>query len=241
VAGLLDRCAILKEVFDTRTARRPTGDAVPVHSNIPREYAEALYRTVLANRPAVVLEVGMAFGVSALAILTALHEAGGSGRLISIDPNQATQWKSCGLTAVERAGLRHRHRLIEEFDYVALPRLLASGQRIDLAYIDGWHTFDYALLDFWFVDRMLNAGGVVGFNDCGFRAVDKVIKFVQSHRKYEEVDVGLPADLVDHTRLRGLLRRLTGRPPEGSYRMRQDRYFRKGENWEPDWDFFAEF
>jgi predicted O-methyltransferase YrrM len=241
VAALLDRCAVVKELFDTRTARGPTGEAVPVHSNIPQAYAEALYRTVLAHRPSVVLEVGMAFGVSSLAILAALHETGGGGQLISIDPNQATQWQRCGVGAVERAGFRGRHRLIEEFDYVALPRLLASGQRIDLAYIDGWHTFDYALLDFWYVDRLLNVGGLVGFNDCGFRAVDKVIKFVQSHRKYEEMDVGLPADRVDHTRLRGLLRRLTRRPPQVSYRMRQDRYFRKVANWEPDWDFFAEF
>jgi len=55
--------------------------------------------------------------------------------------------------------LQDWHELVEDFDYYALPRLLANGCRADFAYIDGWHTFDHAMLDFWFIDKMMNIGG----------------------------------------------------------------------------------
>jgi predicted O-methyltransferase YrrM len=238
--SLLERCPVLRDMLATRHTTGQFGEKVPVHSNLPPAYAEALYRTVLDKRPAVALEVGMAFGVSSLAILSALDEAGSAGRLISIDPYQTAQWQGCGAFAVRRAGFEHCHELIEEPDYLALPRLLASGLRLDFAYIDGWHTFDYTLIDWWYADRMLNVGGIAGFNDCGWPAVDKAIRFVLSHRKYEEIDVGLPVEAANYSRWRGLMRRLAG-GDNSWYRQSQDRYFRKLEDWEPRWDFFAEF
>ena len=194
MAGLLDRCQVLKEMLDSRTSPSLTGESVPIHSNIHRPYAEGLYEMVRRANPAVVIEVGMAFGVSSLAILTALGD--GQGKLISIDPVQSSDWKGCGRAAVERAGFGVRHGLIEDYDYNALPRLLASGVKCGLAYIDGWHTFDHAMLDWWYLDKMLPMNGVVGFNDCGWPAVDKAIRFMLSHRKYTEVDAGLPVEYV---------------------------------------------
>ena len=168
---LLARCSTLKELFDTRTAHTPSGTPVEMISNISQAFAEALYETVLKTRPAVALEIGMAFGVSSLAILTALRDIGQTGKLITIDPHQSTDWANCGRAAVTRAGLSARHELIEEVDFKVLPRLLESSLKIDFAYIDGWHTFDYTLLDWWYTDKMLSVGGIVGFNDCGFPAV----------------------------------------------------------------------
>jgi hypothetical protein len=88
---------------------------------------------------------------------------------------------------------------------------------------------------------MLKAKGVVGFRGCGYPSVDKVIKFVVSHRKYNELDVGLPLEFANCSRRRGFLRRWTGKDPRADDRQRQDRYFMKKEVWEPSWDFYAEF
>jgi hypothetical protein len=69
---------------------------------------------------------------------------------------------------------------------------------------------------------MLRAGGIVGFNDCGFPAVEKVLQFLLSHRKYTEIDAGLA--------------------PIPKYGRRgEDRYFRKDATDEPAWNFFAPF
>lgn len=239
---LLERCPPLKEMLSEGLAYTLAGDQIPIDSNIPLAYAEALYETVLRIQPSVVLEVGMAFGISSLAVLSALRDSNRNGRLISIDPHQVSgSWKGAGVAAVARASLAEKHELVEDYDYNVLPRLLASGLRIDFAYIDGWHTFDYALLDWWYVDKMLAIGGVVGFNDCGWPAVDKVIQFVLSHRKYNEIDVGLPREFVGQRRRRELLRRLTFGDKRRWYRRAEDRYFTKIEDWEPTWDFFSRF
>lgn len=241
MARLLERCSILKEILESQSAFTQSEEKVELKGHITQAYAEALYETVLQARPMVVLEVGMAFGVSSLAILTALSEWNKEARLISIDPNQSSRWKGGGRTAVARAGFGGQHELIEDYDYAALPRLLASGLKLDFAYIDGWHTFDYTLLDWWYIDRMLAVDGIVGFNDCGWPAVDKALRFVLGHRKYTEIDVGLPVNFAKYSRKRELLRILTrGREDQWFPRV-EDRYFKKNEHWEPKWDFFAPF
>ena len=230
--------AVLGEMLSTGRVVGSDGASVPLESGISLESSEALYGVVMRARARVVLEVGMACGVSSLAILTALGDLGEHGRLISIDPHQSTQWRRCGVTAVERAGLGDRHRLIEEASQLALPRLLAEETRVQVAYIDGWHTFDYAFLDFWYADQMLAVAGVVGFNDCGLPSIEKVIRFVLSHRKYQEIQVGLP---IRYTGGGNRLQTILPRSIRPSSRQSQDRYFEKREDWEPPWNFFATF
>lgn len=235
--SLLARNSILKELFETKQMPDGQGNSVSIHSNIPLSYAETLYQTVLRQQPKLAVEIGMAFGVATLSILTALEQAG-DGRLISIDPFQTKHWHGCGLKNVERAGLSHRHQMLEAFDYLTLPRLLAEKTTIDFAYIDGWHTFDYTLLDFWYIDKMLTVGGVIGFNDCAWAGVHKAIKFVRTHRKYKEIEVGLARTISLRQGLWPLVRGIFS----ARYRRwKQDRYFRKIEHWEPSWNFFKDF
>lgn len=227
-------CPVLQEIYTTGKVRDAEGAVSELKDEISAAFAEALYRTVLARRPAVVLEIGMACGLSSLAIVRGLHDAGGNGKLISIDPGQTSQYKRVGRTNIERAGYGDRHELIEALDYLALPMLLQRNQRIDFAYIDGWHTFDYALLDFFYCDKLLNVGGVVAFNDCGYRSVHKVLKFVRTHRHYKDLNVGLPRSYKGRNLLISTARRLMGLSTE-------DRYFQKLEDWEPNWNFYAPF
>jgi predicted O-methyltransferase YrrM len=237
---LLERNPVLREMFATGVTPGERGHLRPLNPTaIEQEEAEVLYRVVLEERPAVCVEIGFAYGVSALAILTALVEAEGQlhllaragaaaglglrpdRRLISIDPNQKKSFGNAGLEAVRRAGLGGRHELIEKESQLALPALVDSGLEIGLGYIDGWHTFDGTLLDFWFLDRLLRPNGIVAFNDCNLPAVDRVIGFVHTHRRYAELDV------------REFL------PPQ--VRRFSDRYFRKIEDWNPEWNFYEPF
>jgi len=213
---------VLRSMYDGTTTLGAIGPVL----------AEALYRTVRREAPRHVVEVGMACGASTIAILTALEENGGDGRLVSIDPYQHENWLGQGVANVEKSGLGHRHHLIEEFDYLALADLLRQGLEVDFAYIDGRHNFDYALLDFFFLDKMLRIGALVGFNDCHYPAVEKVVSFVTKHRRYDEEDVGLPPRRI----VRARWHRLVGR-----WVNTNDRYFRKRESWEPDPKFYVAF
>jgi hypothetical protein len=80
-------------------------------------------------------------------------------------------------------------RLIEAPSYRALAELEGSGQRIEFAFIDGWHTFDFTLVDFFFIDRMLNVGGVVAFDDASWPAIRKVCRFVKTNLAYSVMGV----------------------------------------------------
>lgn len=225
---------LLREIYSTRQVRDAEGNALPLDAEIHEHNACALYRMCRRQRPRLVIEVGMAYGIASLSILTALEENGDGGQLISIDPNQRTQWSGVGLANVHRAGLDHAHRLIEAPSHLALPQLLSQGHKVDLGYIDGWHTFDYTLIDLFYLDKMIPAAGVVALNDCHWPAVRRVISFLRTHRHYRELGTGLPPLYHARTPLRRLARRLLRLPLH-------DRYFEKTEDWEPNWDFYVHF
>jgi predicted O-methyltransferase YrrM len=237
MSKLFKQCPVIEEILVGRSAYTLSGEKIQVHSDIGLAHAEALYQTVLTHRPSVVLEVGMAFGVSSLSILAALRDIGENGKLLSIDPLQTPDCKGCGLASVARAGFQERHEMHEDYDYKVLPQLLAAGQQLDFAYIDGWHTFDYTLLDWWYVDRMLKVGGIAAFNDCAWPAVDKAIQFVLTHRRYSEMDVGLPLPRRRKQELLQLVSFGVKKVPLAE----RDRYFKKDAQWEPRWDYYAPF
>ncbi len=228
--SLIEENSVLKEMY-SGASTDTSGKKLVIHSHIFESYAEALYRAVLRVQPLVCLEVGMAFGISSLAILTALRQ-NGRGRLISIDPLQSSEWGGAGMDAVRRSGLRDYHTLIEQTDFKALPSLLEQGTQVEFGYVDGWHTFDYTLLDFFYIDKMLSVGGVVAFNDCGWLSVDRVLRFLKSNRKYAEIVGGSGPALPTPWKHR--LRHWLGGPVSDA-----DRYFEKLEAWEPKMDFYA--
>ncbi len=226
---------LVREIYETKIVRDANENKIPVWAHITEEHCNTLYRTVLENRPRQCVEIGMSCGLSSLAILTALRENGEGGRLISIDPYQSTDRKGIGIANVRRAGFEDSHQLMEEPDFLALPRLLDQAARVDLSYIDGWHTFDYVLLDFFYLDKLSRPGGIIAFNDCGWRSINRVLNFVKTHRRYEELDVGLTPNYRGRNFLYTAARRYF------DFRW-NDRYFRKLEDWEPRvTTFYARF
>jgi hypothetical protein len=225
---------VLSTALRTGQVQDAAGASYPFTSGINPFFAQALHDLVLREKPGLVIEIGMANGVSTLAILSALAHVG-RGRLISIDPTQSTYWHGVGTANVKRAGFAGQHQLIEAPDHVALPQLLAASTRANLAYIDGTHTFDHVLLDAFYLDKMLPVGGVMGFNDTSYKAIHRVIRFMQTHREYDELDVGLARDYSGKGGLIGMALRMA----QG--RSAADRWFRKSREADIAWDFYREF
>lgn len=46
------------------------------------------------------------------------------------------------------------------------------------------HTFDYAFIDFFYIDRILKPGGVIVFDDLCIPAVNKVFRYALTNRAY---------------------------------------------------------
>lgn len=154
----------------------------------PRE-SRHLYCLVRDNRFKRVLEVGMANGLSALAICQALSDNGDGGSLTSIDPFQSTQWDNAARAGLARAGLSSHSTVIEEASYLAMPQLLAdvrAGRRepFDLIFVDGMHLFDFTLLDIFYSDLLLRVGGVLCLDDIRHRGVKPVYDYAL--KNYDE-------------------------------------------------------
>lgn len=149
-----------------------------------------LSRLIAERKPKVSLEVGLAFGISALFICEAMSAASENPKHIVIDPAQHAQayWHGVGLANLERAGYRGFVEFIEKPSQIALPELISAGRKIDFAFIDGEHLFDHALVDFFFVDQLLNVGGVVVLDDTGWPAIRKLARFVAANRSYRVID-----------------------------------------------------
>jgi len=49
------------------------------------------------------------------------------------------------------------------------------------------HLFDFALVDFFYVDKMLRQGGFVAFHDMWMPSLRKLVSFIVRNRRYERV------------------------------------------------------
>jgi predicted O-methyltransferase YrrM len=155
-------------------------------SAITLESGALLYDFIRAAKPQSTLETGMAYGMSTLFICQALED-NGVGSHIAVDPYQEDEFKSVGLLNIERAHLSHRLQFQLGASDVVLPQLCRDGRTLDFAFIDGWHLFDFTLVDFYYIDKLLRVGGHVGFDDLWLPAVRKVVSFVLKNKAYRLV------------------------------------------------------
>jgi predicted O-methyltransferase YrrM len=131
------------------------------------------------------LEVGMAYGISAFYILTNQNV-----NLISIDPFQNTQWNNYGMNLLKEFNFDKRHELYEMKNYIALPKLLdIHSNTFDCIFIDGFHTFDYTLLDFFYSNLLLKLNGIIIIDDALHYGVSKCIKYIENNYNfYKKLD-----------------------------------------------------
>ncbi len=176
---------VLAEIVRTGKMVEADGRLHQVHSNIAPEEVTFLATLVRATKPKVTLEVGLAYGTSALTILDSvdrnIHQ-----KHICIDPyqNRLPNWGGRGLYNLERAGFSRSVEFHEARSYEVLPRILAQSEIVDFAFIDGWHTFDYVLVDFFFIDKLLRPGGTVVLDDADSPPIRKFLRYVLTNLDY---------------------------------------------------------
>src|SRR5262249_8439711 len=179
---------VIEEIEFSGQTTLPDGTRVPIHGKVAPESGKVIQHAIETTRPRVGLEIGLAFGMSTLYILDAMRLHGG-GHLIGMDPAQHdATWRGGGLHNVTRAGFGDRYSFHEQPSQLVLPRLATSGTRIQFAFVDGWHTFDHTLVDFFFIDRMLDVGGIIVVDDVGYPSIRRLCHFILSNRDYSGFD-----------------------------------------------------
>lgn len=223
----LDFCPELRRVFENRTATGRSGkqfNSLGALSSLNNVLT--IRNLMLDTRPSSTLEVGMAFGGSALTFAATHAEVHGAAKRqhYAMDPYQTRSWDDCALVSLEKAGLRDYVEFRPLHSWLALPQLIQEDVRVDLAYIDGSHLFEDAFVDWFMVARTLAPGGTILFDDAAYPHVAKVLRFIRSNlaSHFEEMDLapyrpdlGRPfryrvARLLGKSQLRAF--RMTGEP-----------------------------
>jgi hypothetical protein len=70
------------------------------------------------------------------------------------------------------------YKLIDQTSTLALPALAAKKVSLDVALIDGWHLFDYTLIDIFYCLAMLRVGGILIVDDKRMKAIRAVSKYI---------------------------------------------------------------
>ncbi|WP_203737404.1 class I SAM-dependent methyltransferase [Actinoplanes italicus] len=131
---------------------------------LPERDCDLLRDLLIAEGAGTVVEVGLAYGSSALAIGEAvLHRSG--PRHVVIDPFQDSAYHDVGWDLLAEAGLHEVAELIREPSSFALPRLLTEGLVADAAFVDGSHRFHEVFVDLYFLRKVVKPGGLIILDD----------------------------------------------------------------------------
>ena len=151
---------------------------VKISSNINTNEGQQMYNIINKYNCKKCLEIGMAYGISAFYILQNKN-----AKLISIDPFQKSQWGYNGINLLKQVNFINRHKLYQDKSYVILPKLLKKYKNnyFDFIFIDGFHTFDYTLIDFFYSNLLLKLNGVIIIDDALHNGVNKCIKYIETN------------------------------------------------------------
>ena len=178
-----DRLKALRgEVCGRETLLRADGGVVEVYpTGTNARAADELARFARGIDAGRVLEVGLGVGISALALGEAVLLSEDPGAvLLSVDPATGN-YGDAGRLLVEGSPLGPRWRLDARRSEIALPELTAAGRRFDLAYIDGAHWFESALLDIYFAGQLVGPGGWLLVDDTPYPAVALAVEYAKTN------------------------------------------------------------
>jgi predicted O-methyltransferase YrrM len=157
---------------------------------LPAADCDILRDALVAEGARVVIEVGLAYGSSALAIGEALCSTGASDvSHVVIDPFQATAYDNVGWDALADAGLADHTTFYHESSSLVLARLAAEGFTADAAFVDGSHRFHEVFVDLYFLRKLVRPGGLVILDDASWPSVSTALRYFDLNLGWRPVDV----------------------------------------------------
>lgn len=192
---------LLTEILAMKTIQLPDGGTVPLHSHIPVFECQLIQQWIREQGCTRLIEIGLAYGISSLFICDAIADRPDAIYHI-IDPHQQRNWQGMGLHHLAKAGYGERFQFHETYAECCLPQLWQSGFRCDFALIDGRHTFDQTLVDFFWINRLLRVNGIVIFDDIQLPAIQRATAYVATYPCYQKLALPPPSRQSPMARVR---------------------------------------
>jgi predicted O-methyltransferase YrrM len=171
-----------------RKARRRLADLGPERTrgggdfervSLPDVDCDVLRDLLIAEQVGVVIEIGLAYGSSALAIGEALvSQENRAAKHVVIDAYQR-HFGNAGWEAITAAGLSNLCTLVTDRSALVLPRLVTEGFAADAAFVDGSHIFHNVFVDLYFLRELVRPGGLIVLDDCQWPSVATAVRYFE--------------------------------------------------------------
>jgi len=156
---------------------------------------EALRKWVLKEDATHTLEVGLAFGFSALYICEGLLLTGNPNpKHVTLDPWQLSGYANRGLEILDQAGVKPLVEFHNEKSQLALPQFLKEGRQFDLAFVDGNHRFDAVFLDLYYLGHLVRKGGIIILDDYDLPGIKRAAAFFINNLTWKIEETSPPED-----------------------------------------------
>lgn len=187
-----------------RDVRRRLAEVGPEHTradgdfervSLPNEDCDALRDLVTAEQARVVIEIGLAYGSSALAIGEALVSQGRQDAKHVIIDSYQHHFRNAGWEAIAAAGLSNLCTLLTDRSQLALPHLMTEAFIADTAFVDGSHLFHNVFVDLYFLRELVRPGGLIILDDCQWPSVATAVRYFEVNTGWQLETIGQPTRL----------------------------------------------
>ncbi|MEV7756001.1 class I SAM-dependent methyltransferase [Streptomyces griseofuscus] len=203
--------AVRRELTEHGPPRSPDGGPDFATVTLPERDCDQVRDLLVDERVGTVVEIGLAYASSALAISEALLRTGSRNpRHVVIDPFQFTAYDGVGWELLRSAGLDDIAELVTEPSQRFLARLADAGFSADAAFVDGSHHFHNVFVDLHFLGEIVRPGGIVLLDDVWWPSVGAAVAYFETNLGWRPI----PGALAD-----GTAAPASGRPRIGAYRL----------------------
>jgi predicted O-methyltransferase YrrM len=176
---------------------------------LPDRDCDLLRDLLVSEGVETIVEIGLAYGSSALAIGEALFSVPRAQPLhVIIDPLQETAWANVGWELIRSSGLAATSRLLLQPSSQALPGLVEEGFTADAAFVDGSHRFHEVFTDLYFLRKIVRPGGIVVLDDYWWPSVRTASRYFETNMGWVAVPDVVDGGTTDPATRLGRLRAL---------------------------------
>lgn len=184
---------------DGETQVFPNNPNIPLFrtASILTAEGESLSKWVVKEKAVNTIEVGLAYGLSALYICEGLFlNKKRNPKHIVIDAwqTQKDKYASVGLDILAKAGLNKIIEFHGEKSQIVLPRFLIEKRQFDFAFVDGCHLSDYVFVDLFYLGQLVKGGSVIFIDDYDLPGIRKAATFFIKNLGWEIEEKGLDED-----------------------------------------------
>lgn len=203
--------AVRRRLAEKGPPRSPAGAPDFATAALPERDCDLVRDLLIDERAGTVVEVGLAYASSALAIGEALLRGGSrTPRHVVIDPFQYTAYEGVGWELLQDADLDDVAELVTEPSQQFLARLAQAGFTADAAFVDGSHHFHNVFVDLHFLNGIVQPGGVVLLDDVWWPSVAAAAAYFEINLGWKPVPGALAGGTTDPA---------GGRPRARAYRL----------------------